>query len=130
MDGQWQIDTADNCLRAGTKLAQLKPDLVILRLPMAGMDPQTCRQIRQTSAGARCKLLVILTTGNIGTAQHIGAEGCLSKDFTADELRAKVMALLTFQTGQSLLMHGKVQVSHCQQTGIQSVILLRQAVMA
>ncbi len=93
-DGQLQIDTADNCLIAGTKLAQLKPDLVILRLPMAGMDPQACKQIRQTSAGARCKLLVILTTGKIDTAQHIGAEGCLSKDFSDDEFRKAALDLL------------------------------------
>ncbi len=95
--GRWHIDTACDCLTAGAKVVQIEPDLVILRLPMAGMDPQVCEQICQTSAWARCKLLVILTTGEpaeTAEAKQIGADRCLGKDFTANEFRSAVLELL------------------------------------
>jgi len=93
----WHIDTAGDCLTAGAKVVQIEPDLVILRLPMAGMDPQVCEQICQTSAWARCKLLVILTSGEpaeLAEAQQIGADRCLGKDFTANEFHSAVLELL------------------------------------
>ncbi len=93
----WHIDTACDCLTAGAKVVQIEPDLVILRLPMTGMDPQVCEQICQTSAWARCKLLVILASGErseLDKAQQIGAECCLGKDFTADEFRKAALELL------------------------------------
>ena len=95
--GHWHIDTACDCLTAGAKVAQIEPDLVILRLPMAGMDPKVCEQICQTSAWARCKLLVILTSGEpaeLAEAQQIGADRCLGKDFADDEFRSAVLELL------------------------------------
>ena len=97
MGRELHIDTAGDCLTAGAKLGQGQPDLVILRLPMAGMDPQVCKQICQTSAWARCKLLVILASGErseLDKAQQIGAECCLGKDFTADEFRKAALELL------------------------------------
>lgn len=98
MDGQWQIDTAGDCLTAGTKLAQLEPDLVILRLPMAGLDPRVFGQIRQASAWTQCKLLVILATGSpaeIDKTQQIGADGFLGEDFSDDEFRKATLELLS-----------------------------------
>ena len=95
--GRWHIDTAGDCLTAGGKVVQGQPDLVILRLPMAGMDPKVCEQICRTSAWAHCKLLVILTSGEpaeMDKAQQIGADRCLGKDFTADEFRSAVLGLL------------------------------------
>ncbi|MCK4850318.1 MAG: response regulator [Phycisphaerae bacterium] len=95
--GRWHIDTAGDCLTAGGKVVQGQPDLVILRLPMAGMDPQVCEQICRTSAWARCKLLVILATGEpaeMNKAQQIGADRCLGKDFTPDEFHLAVLELL------------------------------------
>ena len=93
----WQIDTAGACLSTGAKVARMEPDLVILRLPMAGMDPQVCQQICQTSAWTRCKLLVILATGapaEMAKAKQIGADRCLGKDFTDDEFRKAALELL------------------------------------
>lgn len=93
----WHIDTACDCLTAGAKFVQIEPDLVILRLPMAGLDPQICEQICQTSTGARCKFLVILTSGEpaeLAEAQQIDADRCLSNNFTADEFRTAVLELL------------------------------------
>jgi len=96
--GRWDIDTACDCLTAGAKVVQTGPDLVILRLPMAGMDPKVCEQICRTSAWARCKLLVILSPGEpaeMDKAQQIGADRCLGKDFTADEFRKAALELLS-----------------------------------
>ncbi|MCK4850099.1 MAG: helix-turn-helix domain-containing protein [Phycisphaerae bacterium] len=93
----WHIDTACDCLTAGAKVVQTGPDLVILRLPMAGMDTQVCEQICRTSAWMRCKLLVILTPGEpaeLAEAQQIGADRCLGKDFADDEFRSAVLELL------------------------------------
>ena len=93
----WYIDTACDCLTVGAKVVQIEPDLIILRLPMAGMNPQVCEQICRTSAWARCKLLVTLATGEpaeLAEAQQIGADRCLGKDFTANEFHSAVLELL------------------------------------
>jgi CheY-like chemotaxis protein len=97
MGRELHINTAGDCLTAGAKIGQGQLDLVILRLPMAGMDPQVCKQICQTPAWGRCKLLVILASGErseLDKAQHIGAECCLGKDFTAEEFRKAALELL------------------------------------
>ncbi len=97
MGRELHIDTAGDCLTAGAKIGQGQLDLVILRLPMAGIDPQVCKQICQTSARTRCKLLVILANGErseLDKAQQIGAECCLGKDSTADEFRKAALELL------------------------------------
>ncbi|MEE9464925.1 MAG: helix-turn-helix domain-containing protein [Candidatus Neomarinimicrobiota bacterium] len=95
--GSWHVDTACNCLTAGAKVVQTEPDLVILRLPMAGMDPRVCEQICQTSAWAHCRFLVILTSDEpteMAKAQQIGADHCLADTFTDDEFRSTVLELL------------------------------------
>ena len=95
--GRWYIDTACDCFTAGAKVVETGPDLVILWLPMQGIDPQVCEQICQTPAWAHCKLLAILTPSEpaaMADAQQIGADRCLGKDFTADEFRSAVLELL------------------------------------
>ncbi len=39
VSGSCEVDTAGDCLTAGVKVVQSQPDLVILQLPMPGMDP-------------------------------------------------------------------------------------------
>jgi len=97
IDRSWHVDTACDCLTAGAKVVQTEPNLVILRLPMVGMDPRVCEQICRTSAWARCKVLVVLTTGEpaeMAEAQQIGADHCLAHTFTDDEFRSTVRELL------------------------------------
>ena len=94
---RWYIHTACDCLTAGAKVVETEPDLVILWLPMQGINPQICEQICRTSAMVDCKLLVILTPSEpaeMAEAQQIGADRCLGKDFTADEFRSAVLELL------------------------------------
>ena len=97
IDSSWCVDTACNCLSAGAKVVQIEPDLVILQLPMPGMDPRVCEQICRTSAWAHCKILVILTSdepAEMAKAQQIGADHCLADLFTDDEFRSMVRKLL------------------------------------
>ena len=97
IDRSWHVDIACNCLAAGAKVVKTEPDLVILQLPMPGMDPRVCEQICRTSAWARCKLLVILTSdepAEMAKAQQIGADHCLADTFTDDEFRSTVRELM------------------------------------
>ena len=94
---RWHVHTAGDCLAAGAKVVQTEPDLVILWLPMPGIDLRICGQIRESSAWKRGKLLAITTPGEpaeTAEAQHMGADRCLSNDFTADEFRSVVLELL------------------------------------
>ena len=96
-DWPCHIDTASDCLTAGAKVIQNDPDLVILDVLMPGIDPRACRQIQQTPSWRHAKVLAFVAPhkpASLAKARTIGADACLTKDFTAGELRSAVVALL------------------------------------
>ena len=96
-DEDWQIETARNCFSAGVKLMETGPDLVIVELPMSGMAANIGRQIREAPGWRDVKVLAIIPCGESSEpakAKQIGADRCLGKDASGDELRAAASALL------------------------------------
>ena len=92
----WQIETARSCFSAGVKLVETEPNLVIVELPMSGMEANIGRQIREAPGGRDVKVLAIIPCGessDAAEAKQIGADRCLGKDASADELRAAASAL-------------------------------------
>ena len=93
----WNIDTAADCFTAGAKIIENEPDLVILDVLMPGIDPDVCKQIKQTSAWKRAKVIAFADhsqPAGLAKVQIIGPDCCLDADFTAEELRSAVFGLL------------------------------------
>jgi two-component system KDP operon response regulator KdpE len=74
---------------------QTAPDLVILDIMMPGMDGwEVCRQIRKTSCVPIIFLTALGSEKDVVTGLTSGADDYLVKPIRADELRARVAAIL------------------------------------
>lgn len=97
---EYEVCEAHDGFRAGTVVASLKPDVVILDLRMPGMDGfEVCRTIRQQSNGNRKPEILAVTAypspENEEKIRRCGARVCLSKPLDMDTLLAEVDATLS-----------------------------------
>ena len=93
--GGYQVVTAEDGETALQLVERENPSLVLLDIIMPGMDGlQVCRRIRDQT-----DIPVILLTGKnrveaTASALNIGANDCIAKPFTHQELLARVKAVL------------------------------------
>jgi len=96
--------TASNGFEAGRELALFSPDLIVLDLMMPGMDGfAVCRLVKADPKTRHIKILVATgyaSPDQLAKAREAGADDCLPKPFTGDELRRRVCALLGIEIAQ------------------------------
>jgi DNA-binding response OmpR family regulator len=113
-DGQTAIELA----------ASEKPDLILLDIRMVGLDGyEVCRRIREFSAVPIIMLTALAEDADKVAGLDVGADDYVTKPFSADELLARVRAVLrrvelseqhhpssTFQAGDLLVDLGQQRV--------------------
>jgi len=96
-DGTIEVATAADGFEAGTLVADLQPDAVILDLRMPGLDGATvCRRIKNNPRTAATRVLFLTgytDPGNLALIQKCGADGYLAKPFVAAALIEAVRGL-------------------------------------
>jgi CheY-like chemotaxis protein len=96
-DAGYEIVTVNNGSAALKKIAELKPDLVILDVYMPGYSGlEVCQRLKESPESAR--IPVLLTVGKLEPfkpeeAQRVRAEGFIVKPFEASELLAALSKL-------------------------------------
>ena len=81
--GPPRVEVAYDGFEAGQKVAEFRPDLVLLDLMMPGLDGfRVCRRIRQAPGGEGVRVIAMTgyyTEDNVRKALESGAEACLAK---------------------------------------------------
>lgn len=100
LGSQFRFATAFNGFEAGRQLALFGPDLIVLDLMMPGVDGlDVCRQVKGDPSTQHIKILVVTgysSERQLQAAREAGADDCLAKPFSGDELRDRVRRLLGF----------------------------------
>ncbi|GAB4405835.1 MAG: response regulator [Anaerolineales bacterium] len=98
LGSQFRFATASNGFEAGRQLALFGPDLIVLDLMMPGVDGfDVCRQVKGDPTTRHIKILVVTgysSAEQLQAAREAGADDCLPKPFSGDELRDRVRRLL------------------------------------
>ena len=93
-----EVVEAHDGFRAGTMIATLRPDVVILDLRMPGMDGyEVCRLIKSQATTCHAEVLAMTAFPSPESDQKIrecGARVCLSKPLNIDSLLKEVRASL------------------------------------
>ena len=102
-DSHWlcDIDTAADCFTASAKIIEAEPDLIIVDVLMPGIDPDVCKQVKQTSAWNRAKVIALVVheqPTSLAKTRMLGPDCCLPHTFTAEQLRSAIFGLL-FEKG-------------------------------
>mgnify|MGYP001614465323 CR=1 FL=1 len=91
LDHPFQIEAAMDGYDAGHQVALFRPDVVFLDIRLPGVDGyEVCRRIKQSSDGVRTKVIAMTGYYEDNVAKRIvelGAEMCLQKPFSPDDLR-------------------------------------------
>jgi len=96
-DAGYEVIAVNNGSAALKKIAELKPDLVILDVYMPGYSGlEVCQRLKEAQETAR--IPVLLTVGKLEPfkpqeAQRVGAEGFIVKPFEASELLSALSKL-------------------------------------
>ena len=96
-DAGYEVTTVNNGSAALKKIAELKPDLVILDVYMPGYSGlEVCQRLKESQESAR--IPVLLTVGKLEPfkpeeAQRVRAEGFIVKPFEASELLSALSKL-------------------------------------
>src|SRR5579863_6778358 len=96
-DAGYEVIAVNNGSAALKKIAELKPDLVILDVYMPGYSGlEVCQRLKESQETAR--IPVLLTVGKLEPfkpqeAQRVGAEGFIVKPFEASELLSALSKL-------------------------------------
>ena len=96
-DAGYEVIAVNNGSAALKKIAELKPDLVILDVYMPGYSGlEVCQRLKESQETAR--IPVLLTVGKLEPfkpeeAQRLGAEGFIVKPFEASELLSALSKL-------------------------------------
>jgi len=96
-DAGYEVVTVNNGSAALKKIAELKPDLVILDVYMPGYSGlEVCQRLKESQDSAR--IPVLLTVGKLEPfkpeeAQRVRAEGYIVKPFEASELLSALSKL-------------------------------------
>ena len=95
---EWEIKHATDGFEAGRILLDYLPDLITLDLVMPGMDGfKICQNIRKDPLTKNIKILTITAHNTPAHKEKIycmGADGCLQKPFSPDELKIKINEIL------------------------------------
>jgi excisionase family DNA binding protein len=95
----YELETAMNGFEAGMKLADFRPDLLILDLMMPRVDGfEVCELVHSIPAYSHVKILIVTgyaSEENIARALEAGADDYLEKPLNIHELQQKVEALLS-----------------------------------
>ncbi len=101
---EYEIEEANDGFQAGSLVATLKPDVVILDLRMPGMDGfETCRMIKNGDEAQRPEVIAVTAFPSEESQQEIldcGARLCLSKPLDLGELVAEVEQSVAHARGQ------------------------------
>jgi len=96
--GNCRVLEASNGFEAGRRLAEHRPDLVILDLRMPGLDGfAVCRELKNSSRYSDVKVLIVsgfLDDEARKRAEAAGADHCLPKPVRPEDLLAAVSKLL------------------------------------
>jgi DNA-binding response OmpR family regulator len=91
----YQVITARDGLAAVEHAATDEPDLIILDVRMPGLDGfQACEQIREFSTAPVIMLTALAEDTDKVKGLDVGADDYVTKPFSADELLARVRAVL------------------------------------
>jgi DNA-binding response OmpR family regulator len=91
----YEVLTAQDGLAAVEQAASEAPDLVILDIKMPGLDGyEVCQQIREFSAVPIIMLTALAEDADKVKGLDIGADDYVTKPFSANELLARVRAVL------------------------------------
>ena len=94
----YDLEVALDGFEAGHKFADFKPDLIILDIRMPWLDGyQLCSSIRSNQKNKDVRILFIsglIEPKEISRIKESGADEYLSKPFSNEELKKKVMSLL------------------------------------
>ena len=101
----YQVLQATSGTEALKMIQQEKPDLVIMDILMPGMDGLTvCSQLKSDPATAKIPVVMLTIIDydlNRRFAENLGADGYLTKPFTADQLRQTVASHLASASSKS-----------------------------
>ena len=93
-----EVIEANDGFRAGSLVATLKPDVVILDLRMPGMDGfEVCQLIKSQAASRHARVIAITAYPSEENERRIlacGAEKCLTKPLDLDEMIDQLAAVL------------------------------------
>ena len=93
----YEVIEASDAFSAGMVVATLRPDVIILDLPMAGLDGcEMCRRIKSSPETRHAAILVAMDTLSPEAEQRIigcGGAACLSKPLDISALLGKVAEL-------------------------------------
>jgi DNA-binding response OmpR family regulator len=91
----YSVIVADNGQMALEKIAQYKPNLILLDIKMPGVDGiQVLQQIRSKSAVPIIMLTGVQEPAIISRSLDLGADDCVKKPFSIQELLAHIRAKL------------------------------------
>ena len=94
----FEVHTANDGFSAGTIVASLKPDVVILDLRMPGMDGfDVCKFIKNSHDSKHAEIIAMTAYPSPENQQRIldcGARTCLSKPLDMDQLLSEVSAAI------------------------------------
>ena len=96
---EYEVTEAHDGFGAGTVVATVRPDVVVLDLRMPGMDGfEVCRQIKSHEITRRATVIAVTAYPTQESSERIlecGAKLCLSKPLDVDELLAEIEAGVT-----------------------------------
>lgn len=91
----FEVDIAHDAVTGLKKAYSLKPDAIVLDIMMPGMDGwQTCQRFREMTDVPIVMLTALGSEDEVIKGLNLGADDYLVKPVTADELGARVRALL------------------------------------
>jgi two-component system KDP operon response regulator KdpE len=91
----FEVEVAHSAISGLQKAYALKPDIVILDIMLPDMDGwQTCRRFREMSDVPIIMLTALGSEENVVEGLNLGADDYIVKPVTADELAARIRALL------------------------------------
>jgi two-component system KDP operon response regulator KdpE len=91
----FEVETAHDAVNGLRKAYTMKPDAIVLDIMMPGMDGwQTCQRFREMTDVPIIMLTALGSEDEVIKGLNLGADDYLVKPVTADELAARVRALL------------------------------------
>lgn len=103
----FQVEVANNAITGLQKAYAVKPDAIILDIMLPDMDGwQTCARFREMSDVPIIMLTALGSEENVVKGLNLGADDYIIKPVTAEELSARVRALLRRVTRSSVSGNG------------------------
>jgi two-component system, OmpR family, alkaline phosphatase synthesis response regulator PhoP len=105
----YEVDVATDGVEALEKIAQWRPDVVLLDIMMPRMDGiECCRKIKADDAMGDVKIVMVTTKSEYEKVKEAFAAGCddyVTKPIDKNELLSKLQELLRFSRLREILRH-------------------------